>query len=176
MQNGKIGLEQLREKFQGVDIEWIVFDEVADMANFPEPYGEQLQRRLREEEEYCRSLLERRPGSRYFSGDFDLDISQTIRRPTYTQTAIKPPPEFFCIQYIGGPKNSMQDFLKYRENFNTIKDHALYRVLMSEPLRAYDPIDKPATMLESFTYNLTLIPLSETPFSDAQIVIALFQP
>lgn len=117
---------------------------------------------------------QRRPQDYIIFDSTDLDTSRIVRRPNYTQTPIKPPPEFFCLQYIGGPRNAQQEFLDYRQNITTIQDGGRYDTVCSEPLQL--PSAERDTMMEIFHYKTVFIPLDQTLFSDAQIVIALFQP
>lgn len=94
-----------------------------------------------------------------------------------TTRPIKPPPEHFIVQFIGGPINGEQHFKPYKEYFGLIKQggrftQALPADIKPMPISPGDPMP----YLETANYKFTFIPQSETPFSDDQIVIAIFQP
>lgn len=105
------------------------------------------------------------------------------RRTNYTSSKPVTMPEFLCSQFIGGPKNAMQEYWPYRKH-PEIRDGAEFSLYMKEPL-TYMPLSASPLNTQELTtqiytnqtirYKAVFIPLYQTPFSDAQIVIAVFQ-
>lgn len=101
----------------------------------------------------------------------------TRQTPTYTKTPIEPLPEFFCLHFIGGPKSGTEEFWPYRKNYDLIQQGKFFTIAMESPLPPTITESGEITthQIESYTYKPTFIPRSETPFSDAQIVVCIFQ-
>lgn len=112
-----------------------------------------------------------------------LDYAKTTKRPTqtgstYTKTPIKPPPENVLLQYIGGPKNGEQEYLNWVLN-DHIQNLGTHQVSLDNgwsvvPVAGFLNPKTDYTALVAI-YRLTFVPMEQTPFSDAQIVIAIFQ-
>lgn len=94
--------------------------------------------------------------------------------PKFTKTPIPAVPSTLCVQYIGGPLNGEQKFLEAKDH-PEYRQGVVVRVGMFEPIKAYNDPNEGPIAIETYNYKLTFIPPSETQFSDAQIVIALFQ-
>lgn len=107
-----------------------------------------------------------------------IERDRQQRGPNFNRTPIKappPPPTEAIIQFIGGPKNAEQEYY-------TLTDHpyiqagATFLVKLEQPPVLFDGDNLVQNQLhEVATYKLTFIPMSETSFSDAQIVIGIFQ-
>jgi len=95
----------------------------------------------------------------------DLNPEPVRMRPTYQYQKPPPPPTHYLIQYIGGPFNAQQEFFEVAKN-NNIRQGALWEKL------DYSPDLRPSRY---YRYKLTFVPQSETPFSDAQVIIGIFQ-
>lgn len=111
--------------------------------------------------------------------NFDLDpylkeIDLETRRinSKFRETKISPPALFedFLIQFIGGPFNAQQKYFKRGQN-SQIHPNAIWRMAILEPLHSFHD----AEYFQTADYLLTFIPQNQTPFSDAQIIIGIFQ-
>lgn len=92
-----------------------------------------------------------------------------------TERVVQKPPENFLLQFIGGPKNSKQVYYNYREYFNIIHQGAFFNIAVPLPPSLNPDNSIRASRIEEYRYKLTFIPTSETPFSEDQIVIGIFQ-
>ena len=99
------------------------------------------------------------------------DPPPQIRRQNYNRTILPPPPEHYLLQYIGGPFNGEQEYLVCKDH-PSIENQSRFTKAVTPPLDLNN-LGKPSP-LETFTYTLTFIPSDQTPFSEAQVVIALF--
>ena len=88
-------------------------------------------------------------------------------KPRYQTFTLPPPPEEYLLTFIGGPKNATQVFTKRKEH-PTLRDGQPYRFV------ELPPWEDPRKPVETFDYTMTFIPLSQTPFTDAQCVVAVF--
>jgi hypothetical protein len=96
-------------------------------------------------------------------------------KPRYTTYAIPPPPEAYLVSFIGGPKNGTQEYLTRHREFNGIvlESQMTWTFLLTAPFSPNLPED--TATLEYATYRFTVIPQSETPFSDIPCVVAIYQ-
>jgi len=97
------------------------------------------------------------------------DGALRVKEGYYRQTKLPPPPTHYLIQYIGGPFNAQQEFLSVEENLNIRQGLVWSKVDLSPQ---FGPNQGKS---QSFQYKLTFIPQSETPFSDAQVIVGIFQ-
>ena len=108
-----------------------------------------------------------------FQQEIPKDLPMEKVRPTYTQRSLAKMPERVCIQYIGGPKNAMQEFKEWKKQPH-IQDGKTFTVAMDVPLPDSQHFQDTA-YIEQYNYLSVFLPMDQTPFSDAQIVIAVFQ-
>lgn len=92
-------------------------------------------------------------------------------RGRFQRHRILPPPEFVCIHYIGGPKNCEQEYFNWKAR-PEIQNQTIFRTIS---LTREDPLSAYNIPYETVAYKLTFIPMDQTPFSDAQIAIGVFQ-
>lgn len=108
----------------------------------------------------------------------EQNLGRPIEGPKFNRTPIQapsPPAEEVIMQYIGGPKNAEQEYLTWAEH-PQLQQGAMWMVKLDAPPARFDGdnlIPPPAG--EIAVYKLTFIPMAETPFSDAQIVVGIFQ-
>lgn len=88
---------------------------------------------------------------------------------TFSQP-IRPPPENILLQFIGGPFNAEQRYLSWKR-YNTFEG----RIVNFALFEGIPTISSPEDMkhmqctAETYGYRFTFVPMSQTPFSDAQI-------
>lgn len=223
-----------RDKLRGLEADFVIFDEVADMPSSDNPYwdkppwrdepfkSEFMRSKFQQEDEawqhvfreadratqgYPRDLQEkithilakaRNSGGSPSRALSDLRQAMSIIRgmspsprtlepfedrpftrktTTVTKTPVEPLPEFFCLHFIGGPKSGTEEYWKYKENANLIEQGKTFQVRMPsiEPVFIAENGDVTVPNAEAYNYKATFIPKSETPFSDAQIVVCVFQ-
>lgn len=106
-----------------------------------------------------------------------MQTPPNFRRINYQSTVIKPPGQVL-IQYIGGPKNAEQEYLEYR-SFQGISDGTLLTIrnqIFEPPTIDQNGLISNITRgMHEMIYRITYIPMDQTPFSDAQIIVAIFQ-
>lgn len=90
------------------------------------------------------------------------------QKRTFTKTPIAAPPEQLMLQYIGGPKNGEQEYFNWKACPFLQQGKIYFTGIPGSSTPQHQVILEAA-------YKLTFIPMNETPFSDAQIVIAVFQ-
>lgn len=105
-----------------------------------------------------------------------MDQAAARRTVKYSAHVIPPPPTQALIQFIGGPKNAEQEYVPYVDYI----PGAEHRIAMVSQMASIEYLPDGSlrnipAVREYMIYKLTPIPLDQTPFSDAQIVIALFQ-
>jgi len=107
-----------------------------------------------------------------------IERDRQQRLPHYNRTPIKAPPPLpteAIIQFIGGPKNAEQEYYTLADH-PYIQQGATFLVKLEQPAVLFDGDNLVRNGInEVATYKLTFIPMSETSFSDAQIVIGIFQ-
>lgn len=86
--------------------------------------------------------------------------------------AVPPAPTHLCVQLIGGPFNAEQRILP---RDGKLQQGSYYKIEDQQPAIIDEKGNLIAGILLIYRYKLTFIPPSETPFSDEQIVIGLFQ-
>ena len=97
-------------------------------------------------------------------------IQQTQRKTSFI---IPPPPAEYLVTFIGGPLNATQrTILRKNLALDSLPEN-IFRV-PGESSTRYFPDKEPEHILETFDYRLTFIPLDQTPFTDAQCVVAVF--
>lgn len=165
----------------GGGLTWMIYNEAADMPEwnkFPGPdspawTGEPSW--LREK----RAAEDKQRAIREMLIIFDQhEQNQFIRKhPNLTQRLITPLPEFLCLHFIGGPKNASQEFWNYRNNASIVFPEKVFEVRVEEPIspNISENGDVNLPKIEQFSYKAVFIPVDQTPFSDAQIVICVFQ-
>jgi hypothetical protein len=117
--------------------------------------------------------LEREAVMRELFGDF-RNVTHASSTPRRTSYVIPPPPDILLVTYIGGPKNGTQDFV---ENWvkNNWADGSIRNFVEPGPINP-SPGDPSRAVCETFRYKLAFINLAQTPFTEMQCCIALFQP
>lgn len=115
----------------------------------------------------------------------DIELNQELQQsqlnqpsretPKYKKTEIPKLSEDLCIQFIGGPKNSEQVFYK-RKDYPQLSQGAIFTIMEDTPPLTLDETQNIIhSIVATYQYKLTFIPPNETSFSDAQIVVAIYQ-
>lgn len=106
-----------------------------------------------------------------------MDQAATRRTVKYSTHVIPSPPAQALIQFIGGPKNAEQEYMPYGALPNPVD---IMKFSSSVSLPSIE-IENDGTLktipgtVEYALYRMTPIPMDQTPFSDAQIIVAVFQ-
>lgn len=108
-----------------------------------------------------------------------LEQNPSTIQPTYSKRTIKPLSLIVLLQFIGGPMNTQQ-FYRNRSEFPLPIDGAIYKhkVRTSFDIQLDENnniISHKAEETVLVLYRLTFIPPDQTPFSEEQIVLALYQ-
>lgn len=107
--------------------------------------------------------------------DYRLREHERKQYPKYNKTPVAPLPELVLIQFIGGPKNGEQIYYNWKENPD-LKQGAIWNIVDElTPIKNWELNQPYHNVIQTLQYKLTFIPQSETPFSDAQIAIGIFQ-
>lgn len=163
-------MEVKTDKFRGLEYDFLIIDEITYMAEFEQKplsgdwTGEPRWLREKRELEAARQLEKKLRHAMNYGYD-----------PYYMpqQSPPEKPPAIgnYLYYFLGGPLNCTQEF-HWSECLP--RDRDLLRRAPIEPLNRIMQPDQPLT-LESFTYRIITIPQSETPFSDVQVFLALYQ-
>ena len=107
----------------------------------------------------------------------DLPLGPKTQQTTTRQVHKILPPDRFCVQYIGGPNNSEQEFREYAVHRETIREGTIYRITVPTTQGHILPSGRYISpILETFSYLLTFVPMAQTPFlGNTQLVIAIYQ-
>lgn len=106
-----------------------------------------------------------------------MDQTATRRTVKCSTRIIPSPPAQALIQFIGGPKNAEQEYMPYGALPNPVD---IMKFSSSVSLPSIE-IENDGTLktipgtVEYALYRMTPIPMDQTPFSDAQIIVAVFQ-
>lgn len=106
-----------------------------------------------------------------------MDQAASRRTVKYSTHVIPPPPTQCLIQFIGGPKNAEQEYIPYNTLPNPV-DLMTFNTNVALPTIETGKDGSIRTIpgtSESAVYRMTPIPMEQTPFSDAQIIVAVFQ-
>jgi hypothetical protein len=125
-----------------------------------------------------RQLREQMPQPQYRPPPEDyqqyLAPQPNLQKPNYRATPILAPPENLLIQFIGGPKNGDQEYFNWKAH-PYLQNGAIFDLALPQPFQLGPDDTLEPGICEIARYKLTFIPPAETPFSDAQIVIGIFQ-
>jgi hypothetical protein len=107
-----------------------------------------------------------------------LPQAPVVTPKDHVKQTIAPLPEDILVQFIGGPANAEQKYYQ-RKNLQ-LKDGDLLAYVVKTDLPPIqldenNNIQFKVTETEPVWYKLTHVPLDQTPFSNAEIVIAIFQ-
>lgn len=107
-----------------------------------------------------------------------IQTSQGKQTTKYNTTIIKPPSEDYLIQFLGGPVNAEQRFYK-RKDYPAIQNGAIWSIRLMMPLAEFnfdgDNLSVKESTEEYASYKLIFLPPEETPFSEAQVILGIFQ-
>lgn len=102
-----------------------------------------------------------------------------LLKPTYQKREIRAISENYLIQFIGGAKNAEQEYYPRKDIKTDINGVSVFKLPpIHQPIKLDENqsiVSFAATYIEVIPYKLTFLSSEETPFSEDQIVIAIFQ-